>query len=335
MPPAVRGLGHLSLSVAPAVLLVAAALGATRTVEIVPTPVIWLIALPAIGCVGYVAGLEADAVFRGWESASASATPDAADVATVLAVAAGAVFTRLLAVDLGLGVVVAAALLGLLADRTRPSYGAAVYCGAFVGMASPALFGELTAVTAAGILAGVVFVAAEQVFDGFGGKLGTTAFVGCAAVALALGVDGGSGSAVPGSIAAEYVLAGAAAAGITYISSVHLEHGPVQASALVGLVGGLVCPALLTAGEGVAAAVFCASFAGMARPGRVPGLGAMVVAGALCGVLVAATSPVLVGFGGKLGTIAFVACLVGRGLLAVGADAFPAALPTPADGLGS
>ena len=333
MPSAVRGLGHLSLSVAPAVLLVAAALGATQTVEIVPTPVIWLIALPAIGCVGYVAGLEADAVFRRGESASA--TPDAADAATVLAVAAGAVFTRLLAVDLGLGVVVAAALVGLLADRTRPSYGAAVYCGAFVGMASPALFGELTAVTAAGILAGMVFVAAEQVFDGFGGKLGTTAFVGCAAVALALGVDGGSGSAVPGSIAVGYVLAGAAAAGITYISSVHLEHGPVQASALVGLVGGLVCPALLTAGEGVAAVVFCASFAGMARPGRVPGLGAMVVAGALCGVLVAATSPVLVGFGGKLGTIAFVACLVVRGLLAVGADALPAALPTPADGLGS
>ena len=333
MLPAVRGIGHLSLSVAPAVLLVAAAFGTARVVEFVPAPVVWLAALPAIACVGYVAGLEADAVFGVWNGESA--TPDAADAGTVLAVGAGAPLTRLLAVDLGLGVVVAAALVGLLADRLVPSYAAAVYCGAFVGMASPALFSGLPAVTAAGLLAGVVFVAADRVFDGFGGKLGTTAFVGCAALALALGVGGGSGSAVSGSIAVGYVLAGAAAAGITYVSSVHLDHGPVQASALVGLVGGLVCPALLTAGEGVAAVVFCASFAGMARPDRVPGIGAMAVAGGLCGVLVAATSPVLVGFGGKLGTIAFAACLVVRGLLAIGADAVPSALPTPADGLGS
>ena len=333
MPPAVRGIGHLSLTVAPAVLLVAAALGAARAVELVPSSVIWLAAVPLLACVSYVAGLEADAVFGGWNGESV--TPDAADAVTVLAVAAGAPLTRLLAVDLGLGVVVAAALVGLLADRLVPSYGAAVYCGAFVGMASPALFSGVPAVTAAGLLAGAVFVAADRVFDGFGGKLGTAAFVGCAALALALGAEGGSGSAVSGSIAAGYALAGAAAAGITYLSSVHLNHGPVQASALVGLVGGLVCPALLTAGDGVAAVVFCASFAGMARPGRVPGVGAMAVAGALCGVLVAATSPVLVGFGGKLGTIAFAACLVVRGLFAVGSDALPAALPTPADGLRS
>lgn len=321
------------MSVAPVVLIVAAALGTARVVEFVPAPVIWLAALPAIACVGYVAGLEADAALDGWETGSA--TPAAADAATVLAVGVGAPLTRFFAVDLGLGVVVAAALVGLLADRLVPSYGPAVYCGAFVGMASPALFTGLTAVTAAGLLAGVVFVAADQVFEGFGGKLGTTAFVGCAAVALALGAEGGSGSAVSGATAVGYALAGAAAAGITYISSVRLEHGPVQASALVGLVGGLICPALLTAGEGVAAVVFCASFAGMARPGRVPGVGAMAVAGALCGVLVAATSPVLVGFGGKLGTIAFAACLVVRGLFVVGSDALPAALPTPADGLGS
>ena len=328
----VRGLGLVSLSVAPAALLVAAALGTARSVGTVPTPVVWLVALSALACVGHVARLEADAALDGWYDGAAPL--ETADVATVLAVAAGAPLTRLLAVDAGLGVVVAAALIGLLADRLVPSYAAAVYCGAFVGMASPALFGGLPAVTAAGLVAGAVFVEAGQVFDGFGGKLGTTAFVGCAAIALALGVDGGTGSVVPAPVAVRYTLAGAAAAGLTYASSVRLGHGPVQASALVGLIGGLVCPAL-PAGEGLAAVVFCASFAGMAQPDRVPGIGAMAVAGAVCGVLVAAAGPVLVGFGGKLGTIAFVACLVVRGVLGVGADALPASLPTPADGLGS
>lgn len=333
MPPAVRGIGHLSLTVAPVVLLVAAALDSARAVGLVPPSVIWLAAIPLIACIGYVAGLEADAVLGGWNTQAA--IPESTDVATILAVTAGAPLTRLLAVDLGLGVVVAAALVGLLVDRLIPSYGAAVYCGAFVGMASPALFSGLPAVTAAGLLAGAVFIAADRVFDGFGGKLGTAAFVGCAAVALALGAEGGSGSAVSGSTAVGYALAGAAAAVITHVSSVRLNHGPVQASALVGLVGGLVCPALLAGGDGVAAVVFCASFAGMARPDRVPGIGAMAVAGVVCGALVAATTPVLVGFGGKLGTIAFAACLVVRGLFAIGADAIPSALPAPADGLDS
>jgi hypothetical protein len=333
MPSPVRSVGFLSLSVAPAVLLVAAAVGTTRVVEFVPNPVIWLLALPAVACVGYVARLEADTVLDSWDAEST--TPDAASVATVLAVTAGAPLTRLLAVDLGLGVVVAAALVGLLADRLLPSYGAAVYCGAFVGMASPALFSGLLGVTAAGLVAGAVFVAADPVFDGFGGKLGTTAFVGCLVAALALGTGGGSGSVVTGSPVLGYALAGAAAAGITYVSSVRLGHGPVQASALVGLVGGLVCPALPTAGEGIAAVVFCASFAGMARPERIPSTGTMALAGALCGLFVAAAGSAFVGFGGKLGTIAFVACLVVRGLLAVAADAAPIALPSPADRLGS
>ena len=262
MPPAVRGIGHLSLTVAPAVLLVAAALGAARAVELVPPSVIWLAAVPLIACVSYVAGLEADAVLGGWNTRVS--IPDPADTATTLAVTAGALLTRILAFDLGLGVIVAAALVGLLADRLLPSYGAAVYCGAFVGMASPAVFATLPAVTAAGLVAGMVFVAAEQVFDGFGGKLGTVAFVGCAVIALALGAEGGSGTAVSGTTAVGFALAGAAAAGITYLSSVYLNHGPVRASALTGLVGGLVCPAPPVVGDGIAAVVFCASFAGMA-----------------------------------------------------------------------
>lgn len=321
------------MTVAPAVLLAAAALGGARAVELVPSPVVWLTVLPALACVGYVAGLEADAAPWGWNAGVASAGRPA--VATVVAVTAGAPLTRLLAADLGLGVVVAAALIGLLADRLLPSYAAAIYCGAFVGMTSPAVFADLTALTAAGLVAGVVFVAAEQVFDGFGGKLGTVAFVGCAAVALALGTDAGTGSTVSGTTAVGYVLAGAAAAGITYVSSVRLNHGPVQASALVGLVGGLVGPTLPVVGDGIVTVVFCASFVGMATPDRIPGEAATAVAGALCGVLVAATNPVLVGLGGKLGTIAFVACLVVRGTFAVGADTLPASLPTPADGLDS
>ncbi|WP_435183817.1 hypothetical protein [Halobellus sp. EA9] len=333
MRTAVRGIGLLPLSIAPAALLVAAAFGVTGSTASIPAALPWVAALLAITCIGYVAGLEADSVLR--RGTEEPETLDRTDAATVLAVAAGAPLTRVLAVDVGLSVIVAAALIGLLADRLVPSYGAAVYCGTFVGMASPVLFADVTTVTAAGVVAGMVFVAADRAFDGFGGKLGTTAFVGCVALAAATGASGSAGGAVPLSTAIGYVFAGAAAAGMTYVSSVHLGHGPVQASALVGLVGGLVCPPLLPAGEGLAAVVFCASFAGMAQPARVPDEWTMTVTGALCGLLVAATSTVFVGFGGKLGTIAFAACLIVRALLAAGTDAAPISLPTPADGLRS
>jgi hypothetical protein len=223
----------------------------------------------------------------------------------------------------------------LLADRVLPDVGAAVYCGTFVGMAAPALFDGLGLVTAAGLVAGLLFIAAERVFDGFGGKLGTTAFVGCAAVALATGASGASESGVAMPSATGALLAGMIAAVATYTSAFRLEHGPVQASALVGLVGGLVCPPLFAAGEGLAVVVFCASFAGMASPTRMPGAGTMALAGALCGLLVVATAPVFVGAGGKLGTIAFTACLLVRGLLAVGRTATPLSVPIPTDRLGS
>ena len=333
MRKAVWAIGLIPLGIAPVVLLVTAALGGAQpslsTFPVVP----WIAALPAVTFVGYIVGLEADAALR--TGAGGRRLPGAAEGVTVLAVAGGALVTRVLAVDLGLGVIVAAALVGLVADRVAPSHGAAVYCGTFVGMASPVLLPDAVSVAAAGLVAGMVFVAGDGVFDGFGGKLGTAAFVGCVAVASAFGASSGVGTQVALPTVVGYALAGAAAAGVTSVYSVRLGHGPVQASALVGLVGGLVCPPLLPAGEGLAGVVFCASFAGMARPTRVPGAWTTATAGAVCGLLVAATSTVFVGFGGKLGTIAFAACLIVRGLLAAGTDTLPASLPTPTDGLRS
>ena len=333
MRKVVRAIGFIPLGVAPVALLVAAAFRGSHPSLSGFSVVPWLAVLPAVACVGYVTRLEAGAVLG--TGTGRWHPPGAAEGVTLLAVVVGALLTRALAVELGLGVIVAAALVGLVADRVAPSHGAAVYCGAFVGMASPALFPDTVTVAVAGVVAGVVFVVADGVFDGFGGKLGTAAFAGCVAVAPVFGATGGAGTPVAPPTVVGYALAGAAAAGVTSVCAVRLGHGPVQASALVGLVGGLVCPPLLPAGDGLAAVVFCASFAGMARPTRVPGTWTMAAAGAVCGLLVAATSTVFVGFGGKLGTVAFVACLVVRGLLAAGTDTLPVSIPTPTDGLRS
>lgn len=282
-----------------------------------------LSAVTLAAAVCLVAGRETAVVRRAAAGAATGVAPDRTDATNALAVALAAPVTRWLALEAGLGVVVGSALVGLLAALLVPDYGAPAYCGSFVGMVAPGVFPGLAAVTAAGAVAGAVYVLADGVFDGFGGKLGTTAFVGCGAVALGTGATPGS-AALPGpGLAALLVVVAGVAAAATFAVSVRLDHGPVIGSAVVGLVAGLVAPPLLAAGGTVAAAAFCASFAGMVSPGRLPHGPATALAGLVSGGIFVATTPAFVGFGGKLGTIAFTACLVTAALLSVGLDLDP------------
>lgn len=263
--------------------------------------------------VGYVAARETRAANR--PSAESTAPADALPAA---AVTVAAPITRWLAVDLGVGVVVGSALVGLLAGLLYPRLGAAAYCGSFVGMAGPAVLPGYTAVIAAGAVAGLVYVAATGAFDGFGGKLGTTAFVGCGVVVLGTGATPGNG-AMPGPTMTALLVAVAGAAAVaTFAISVRLGYGPVIGSAVVGLVVGVAAPPLLPAGGTVAAVAFCASFVGMVSPDRLPNESATLLAGLVSGGLFVATMPAFAGLGGKLGTIAFTACLATAGLLSVG-----------------
>jgi hypothetical protein len=312
----------VSLTLAAAAMTVAAASGgAAEVLALPPAAGVALFASAVAPAAGYAAARE----LRQGIPAGLGLT--AADAGRLFAVAAAAPVTRWLAVDAGLGAVTASALVGLVAGLAVPRFAVPAYCGSFVGMAGPGLL-SVPAVAAAGVLAGVVFVAAKRVFDGFGGKLGTTAFVGCAAVVLLTGATPGvAGPAPSPRVTAVSVAAAGAAAVATYALSIRLDHGPVIGSAAVGLVAGLAADPL--AGGTVAAAAFCASFAGMASPDRLPGEGPVLVAGLLSGALVVAVAPAFVGFGGKLGTVAFVACLAVRGLLSAGRVVLPAGVGTP------
>ncbi|RLM97530.1 hypothetical protein [Haloarcula sp. Atlit-7R] len=305
--------GASTLAVAASTVTVAAASGVAELVHAHSLPwVITLACLPAV-CIGYVTAGEARRVVT-----DGGFVVTETDIVNLHAVAVAAPVTRWLAVEAGLGPVVASALVGLLAGLFVPTYGAPVYCGSFVGMVAPSVFVGRLAVAAAGLMAGVIFVAAKRVFDGFGGKLGTTAFVGCGTVALTTGTNPAEPAALPDPVTAVALVAVAGvAAALTFVVSVRLDHGPVVGSAVVGLVVGLLAPALLPVGGQVAAVAFCASFVGMVSPNRLPSERATFGAGLLAGGLYVGTMPYLAGFGGKLGTIAFVACLATYGVRTV------------------
>ena len=92
------------------------------------------------------------------------------------------------------------------------------------------------------------------------------------------------------------------------------ELSPVVASCVVGLLGALI--GYLMKNEDLAMVIFAGSFVGMTTV-SIASLPIMLIAGLACGVLYVFTEPIFVGYGGKLGAIAFVSVAIVLGLFMV------------------
>lgn len=82
---------------------------------------------------------------------------------------------------------------------------------------------------------------------------------------------------------------------------------PVVASCGVGLIGALI--GYWMKNEDLAMVIFAGSFVGMTTI-SIASLPIMLIAGLACGVLYVLAQPIFVGYGGKLGTIAFVSVAI-------------------------
>ena len=89
---------------------------------------------------------------------------------------------------------------------------------------------------------------------------------------------------------------------------------PVVASCGIGLLGALI--GYLMKNEDLAMVIFAGSFVGMTTV-SIATLSIMLIAGLACGVLYVLTEPIFVGYGGKLGAIAFVSVAIVLGLFMV------------------
>ena len=294
------------------------------TITLVVTTV--TLAIAAVALVGTLAALVTGIRAEWWALRASLARAAAAGTASRerfdpseavpvgAALVAGALVTYGLAVEAGVQPVVGAGAVGVVAAVAVPTRAVPAYCGAFVGMTSPAVLDTYVSTAAAAAVAALLFLAARPVYHGVGGKLGTTAFVGVVLTAIVASRSFPGGS-IPGpELAAVAVVAGGVAAAVTFAIHARLGASSVLASGAVGLVGGIAAPAALGADGGlVAAVVFAASFAGMTEPARIPDERWLAVTGVVVGVLVVFTMPYLSGSGGKLGTIAFGSSLAVHG----------------------
>lgn len=257
-------------------------------------------------------GVLASMVYEGKRLKKIDLEPDKPfhQIFNFIAVFSGALIAFYLSTRLGLGAVVASCLVGILAAMIFPDYGAPAYCGAFVGMSSDALFYSMDNVALAGAIAGVVFVITTKVFNGFGGKLGTIAFIGTSSAGITLGRVFLIGSVPDWQTSAMIMLVAFIAAPLTFFLNCYKKQGAVVASGIVGMLGGLILPVIFPViGQNLAVVAVCASYTGMTSQGRCPALWEMLIAGVFTGALFIFAIPLLGGAGGKLGTIGFASIL--------------------------
>ncbi len=233
-----------------------------------------------------------------------------------VAVVAGVFVTHYLNHTIGLGAVVAAGLVQILAALLLPQYGVPIATGSFAGMASATLLCDPGHVGFASVVAGVVYVLTMDVYGGFGGKLGTIGVTGCILTGLCMAGDF-SHPSVPGwNVGGIMVVVSIAAAVVTYCINHYLKQGAVMASGIVGLVAGLVLPVLVPEIGGTLAVVaICASFVGMSSAKHFPNAAPMVFAGLFIALVFIYSAPFLGGAGGKLGAMAFGSGLAVRGFM--------------------
>lgn len=219
----------------------------------------------------------------------------------------GAFLTYTLKTQVGLSAVVSASLTAVFAAVTAPGYATQLYCGAFVGMTSARLLANHAELALAAAVAAALYVITEKVYQGFGGRLGAVAF--CATFLTSWGLKRGFvlTPLPPLEIMAPIIVYAVLACALTHWLNVVRGHGPVLASGLVALAGGLILPQVFSGETGASLAVMtmCASFAGMSSIKRIPTPFDAVLLGLLTGAVYLYSMPIAGGAGGKLGRIAF------------------------------
>ncbi len=227
---------------------------------------------------------------------------------------AGAYLTYLLSVQLGLGGVLASGMIGILAVLVVKPYAVPVFCGSFLGMSSAELIDPVLFVFAS-LVASSLFVLAKDVFNGFGGKLGTIALSSALVTVVFVQqpfLDGPVFDDLDMVLIMVFSMIGAV---LTFILNIRFKQGPVMASAVVGVLAGVILPQAFDAiGPTLAIVTFGASFVGMSGLNRLKEESLVLLAGLFFGLIYIYSAPYFGGAGGKLGTIAFVSVLSVSGL---------------------
>lgn len=234
-----------------------------------------------------------------------------------ISVFSGAILTFILAAYLDVNVVLASGLIGTLAALFLKPYAVAVFCGSFLGMSSPELFDFIPFILASAF-ASLIYITAKDVFNGFGGKLGTIALSGVFVSTIIHGEALLEGSFF--NFEESLLIIGVSVFGavVSNMLNIRYAQGAVFGSAFVGVLAGGILPYIIDeSGLMLAVVMFGASFVGMSNQKVLKNELLVGVTGIVFGVLFVYTAHAFGGLGGKLGTLALssVLSIYGIGVL--------------------
>lgn len=225
-----------------------------------------------------------------------------------------AIFTYNLTMYDQVSSVLSSAMVGLIGGTIFKNHDKAIFAGSFLGMAVGTVFGAWGFVLASLMMA-FVFVFTKPLYKGVGGKLGTIAFTGAIIAFLLTDITPSVGIAFSVIEGLYLVIASIVGAVLTRIISNIKDVTIVQASSVVGLLFVVFFDyETFSLSPYIALCGFGASFVGMSSKQQIPNIILVGIGGAVFGILFYLESSLFGGFGGKLGTTAFLSSLFIIGL---------------------
>jgi len=213
--------------------------------------------------------------------------------------------------------VLASASIGLLGSLLLKKHDKAIFAGSFLGMAEAAVFGVGGFLVAALIMS-LVFVLTKTLFQGVGGKLGTVAFSGAVLAYFIFDLTPLSSINLSIKDSVFIIIAAIAGAVLTRVLSEYKEIGVVKTSSIIGLIFVIIFDYQnFSISPYIAIVGFGGSFVGMSDKVRMKNRFVVGFGGLIFGVIYYLSLSRFVGFGGKLGTIAFVSSIITIGLFSL------------------
>ncbi len=212
---------------------------------------------------------------------------------------------------IGLFVVISSAAVGIIGHFLFRKYEAAVYCGSFAGMVSVELFG-FTEVAVLAIVCSIIYIMTKPLFKGYGGKLGTIAFMSSLIVHS---IFRDSFLVITTNFNLFFLISTTV---VGVFSTFYLQHrfniSSVFSSAIMTLIVAVFLVFIFPVHKDYVIVFFSASFIGMSSKDKLPNIYFVLISGIVLGLIYYIFVEFFNGLGGKLGLLAFISVITTTGI---------------------
>ena len=219
--------------------------------------------------------------------------------------------TYAIAHNLQISAVIASSFIGMMGFLFFKKYQVAIYCGSFAGMVSTALFNYFEVALLA-VICAFIFLLTKPLFKGYGGKLGTIAFMSSL---ITFSIFHEEYLVVTNNFDFWLLLTSSTfGVGISYYVQHKFKMSPVFASAMPSFLFALAIINFFPGHTEYAIIFYSASFVGMSSKERLPNIYFALVSGLVLGLIYYIFLHYFHGLGGKLGLMAMMSVIITTGI---------------------